>query len=332
MNRRLGLLVSLLALGLGAGPVGAEGPAKIKFKLGSIAPSDSPWDEALTDFKRKLDASNGGTLQMQLYLGGKLGSETDLVKQVKFGSTECIGVSNGALATLVPSLEVFELPFLWDNEKEVYAALKLLTPYFQARFKEKGLHLVGWSENGWRNFMTAGKPIETVADLSGAKMRSQENAMYVAFWNALGAKPVPLPTSEFDKAMKEGLITGADQSVVITAAFGWMNSIKSYTVSRHIYQPAVIVCNQEWYSKLTPEQQKTLDSTMVEIEASVRQKLGKSEREFLEIFRGKGIAVTELSDAARTDFIAKTASVRKKYGKSIPPEVLKLVEKAKAEN
>jgi TRAP-type C4-dicarboxylate transport system substrate-binding protein len=143
---------------------------------------------------------------------------------------------------------------------------------------------------------------------------------------------VPLPAGDFDKAMQGGLIQGADQSVVITAAFGWMNNIKSFTVSRHVYQPAALVCNQAWFAKLPADQQKAVDAVMPEIEMNVRQKLQNSEREFLDIFRSKGIVVNELSAAARAEFIEKTAPVRKKFGKTIPPEVMKIVEKAKSVN
>lgn len=323
-------LFALVFLALAVLPLegAAQDTAKAKFKLGTVAPADSPWHEALLEFKNQV-AKRGG-MQVQLYMGGTLGSEAEMVEQVKFGSTECIGVSTGAFTSTIPSLEVFEIPFIWDTPQQTAAAQRLLLPYFNARFEEKGIHLVGWSENGWRNFMTNGKPIEKAADLQGMKMRSQESPLHIKFWQALGAKPVPLPTGDFAKSMASGLIQGGENSVVLTAAFGWMDAIKSFTVSRHIYQPAVVVCNKAWFDKLPEKERSSIDKEMAPIEKNVRDRLVTAEHEFLAIFKERGINVVELTPEARADFVKKTAALRASLTSKLPAEVLKLVDKAKA--
>ena len=304
-------------------PAAAE---PLKFKVATIAPADSPWDDALKEFKTKVNKQTNGQLVPLLYMGGRLGSEAEMVKQVQFGSTECVGASTGSFASLVPGLDVFELPFLWDSPEQAAEALAKLEPYFNAEFEKKGMHLVGWSENGWRNFMTEGKPIATIDDLKGLKIRSQENPMHMAFWQSLGAKPVPLPTTEFEKAMKSGLVQGGDNSVVLTAAFGWTNAIKSFTLSRHIYQPAVVVCNKAWVEKLPIDERKIIDGEMEHLQREVAEKLAASEREFLEMFKTQGIVVETLTPEARKAFTAATAGVRQKFAEKIPPQVVKIVE------
>lgn len=322
-------LAALIGFGFAAAStnVSAEGP--VKFKLATMAPEDSPWHEALKTFQQHLAKRSGGALAVQLYMGGRLGSEAETVKQVLFGSTECAGVSTGSFTGVVDGLDVFELPFLWDTPEQAEEALKRLEPYFNKQFEAKGLHLVGWSENGWRNFMTAGKPIESVDDLKGLKVRSQENPMHLAFWKSLGASPMPIPTQDFEKAMRAGMVQGGDNSVVLTAAFGWNNAIKGFTVSRHMYQPAVVVCNKAWFDKLPESERASIDGEMNEIEKVVRAKLAQSEQEFLAFFKQQGIDVKTLSPEARAAFAAKTAGVRKQFAAKIPAEVLKVIEAVK---
>jgi TRAP-type C4-dicarboxylate transport system substrate-binding protein len=315
------------ALVCAAIPAAATDP--IKFKIATIAPADSPWDDALKGFKSALEKRSGGTMVAQLYMGGRLGSEAEMVKQVQFGSTECVGASTGSFAPLVPGLDAFELPFLWDSPEQAAEALAKLRPYFNEQFEKKGMHLVGWSENGWRDFMTEGKPILAVEDLKGLKIRSQESPMHMAFWQALGAKPVPLPTTDFEKAMKSGLVQGGDNSVVLTAAFGWNNAIKSFTQSRHIYQPAVVVCNKAWFDKLPAAERGNIDEFMSHIEDEVRGKLNAAEKEFLELFKSQGIEVQALSPEARKAFTEATASVRQKFAKNIPAPVVKVFEQVR---
>lgn len=309
---------------------GAEAAADpIKFKLATIAPEDSPWHDALKTFQQRLAKRSGGNVSVQLYMGGRLGSEAEMVKQVQFGSTECVGVSTGSFTGVVPGLDVFELPFLWESPEQAAEALRKLQPYFDKQFEAKGMHLVGWSENGWRNFMTADKPIETVDDLKGLKVRSQENPMHLAFWKALGASPVPIPTQDFEKAMKAGIVQGGDNSVVLTAAFGWTSVIKSFTLSHHMYQPAVVVCNKAWFDKLPASDRESIDTEMLEIQKTVSAKLAQSEQEFLVFFKQQGIVVKTLSPEARAEFTKKTAEVRKSFAAKIPPDVLKVVDPAK---
>lgn len=310
-------------------PAHAAAAEPIKFKIATIAPADSPWDDALKQFKEALTKRTGGALTAQLYMGGRLGSEAEMVKQVQFGSTECVGASTGSFSALVPGLDVFELPFLWDSPEQAVESLEKLRPYFGEQFEKRGLHLVGWSENGWRDFMTDGKPIKSVADLKGLKIRSQENPMHIAFWKALGAQPKPLPTTEFEKAMKSKLVQAGDNSVVLTAAFGWNNAIKSFTVSRHMYQPAVVVCNKAWFDKLPASERQHIGEGMAKIESEVRTNLNASEKEFLELFKSQGIAVEALSPEDRKAFAEATAGVRQKFAKGIPSQVIKVIEQVR---
>lgn len=326
---RLRLMTLAAALGVGAGLGTAAAEPATKFKLATIAPEDSPWHDALKTFQQKLAKRTGGSITVQLFMGGRLGSEAEMVRQVQFGSTECVGASTGSFTAAVPGLDVFELPFLWDSPDQASEALRKLQPYFDKQFDAKGLHLVGWSENGWRNFMTADKPIESVDDLKGLKVRSQENPMHLAFWKALGASPVPIPTQDFEKSIKAGIVQGGDNSVVLTAAFGWNSVVKSFTVSRHIYQPAVVVCNKAWFEKLPPSERAIIDSEMLDIQKTVSAKLAQSEQEFLTLFKEQGIIVKTLSPEARAEFAKKTAEVRKTFSAKIPPEVMKVVAAAK---
>lgn len=327
MHLRLIALAAALGVGAGAGTAAAE-PAT-KFKLATIAPEDSPWHDALKTFQQRLSKRSGGSISVQLFMGGRLGSEPEMVKQVQFGSTECVGASTGSFTGVVPGLDVFELPFLWDSPDQAAEALRKLQPYFDKQFDAKGMHLVGWSENGWRNFMTGDKPVESVEDLKGLKVRSQENPMHLAFWKALGASPVPIPTQDFEKSMKAGIVQGGDNSVVLTAAFGWSNFIKTFTVSRHMYQPAVVVCNKAWFEKLPAAEREAIDAEMLEIQKTVAAKLAQSEQEFLAFFKEQGITVKTLTPEARAAFAAKTADVRKSFSAKIPPEVMKAVDAAK---
>ena len=100
--------------------------------------------------------------------------------------------------------------------------------------------LAFWSENGFRHFGTKDKPIKSPADLRGKKMRSQESFVHLEMWKAFGASAVPIATTEVLTALQTGTVDGFDQATLYAIAASWYKSIKFFTVSNHIYQPAII--------------------------------------------------------------------------------------------
>lgn len=311
---------------------GAEAAPK-RVKLGTMAPEGSPWMDSLNAMSKALEAKTGGEFKWQIFPGGQLGDEIQMSESAQFGSIECAGVSTGALANLLPSMNVFEIPFFWESREQAYYVIdNQFRDFFAKEVDKVGLVLLGWSENGWRHFFTkTDKVVRTPEDFKGLRMRSQESPVHIAFWKTLGVNPMPLATTEIYQALERGIIDGGDNTLVLIAATGWIEVLKNITLTSHIYQPAVLVCNKGWWAKVPDSHKQAFYGAMREAEKDMRERLAKSDLELRETFRSMGKQVVEPSVAELASFRQRAAAVIKDPAirKLIGEEALRIADEGK---
>lgn len=305
--------------------------AEFTMILGTVAPADSPWSALLTKFKKNVEEKSGGKLKVKLKLGGMLGDENEMVTKCQRGQIQAVGASTGALASQVPELHLVELPYLFRTFDEADHVIdNVLTPAYEGHFKKRGLILGFWSENGYRHFGTRDKVIKTLADLQGKKMRSQESPVHLAMYKAFGASAMPIPTTEVPQALATGNVDGFDQSALYALATSWTKSIKFFTVSEHIYQPAAIVYNGEWFEKLPPDLKKLVVDEGRALQVKGRKAVREIFPELLEIMKKDGIEVYTMTPAERAPFEAASKEVWAKFRKDQGKEASKLLDDALA--
>ncbi|MCX7605756.1 MAG: TRAP transporter substrate-binding protein DctP [Bacteroidia bacterium] len=260
--------------------------AQVKLRVGSSIPYDSPWEEALDSYIKAVNQMAGpGKLSFRKFLSGQLGGEVEMVRSLRMGTLDVGVLSIGGLAEglSMPELLVLEMPFLFESDEEVDYVMDALFDEFYRRLSDKGVVLVLWGVNGWRNFGCATKPILSPSDLKGLKMRAQETPLYIEMYKILGATPVPMPTPDVLMALKNRMVEGFDQSLVFSVSTGWMGQIKHYTLTRHVFQPGAIVISKKVFDGLPPDLQKALlvREKRIEIQATGRKLVRDEEQSIL---------------------------------------------------
>lgn len=300
--------------------------------LATVAPADSPWSSLLTMFKEAVEKKSSGRIKVKLMLGGVLGDENEAVTKCSRGQIQAVGTSTGALASKIAELNVLELPFLFRTPEEADAVIdRVLTTPFEKIFKDRGLILGFWNENGYRHFATRDRAVLAPADLKGKKMRVQENPVHIAMYKAFGAAAVPLPTTEVPQALATGNVDGFDQALLYAIAAGWHKSIKHVTYSEHIYQPAVIAYNGKWFGKLAPDLQKMLIEEGRALQPKGRKAVRAIQKDLDEILEYEKIAIHRLSADQRKAFEAAAEPVYQEFRKSFGPKAAALLDQVQAE-
>lgn len=235
--------------------------AEFTLKIATVAPNQTPWTALLKRYRKAVKKATNGRVKVKVYAGGVKGDEQSIVRQTFKGKLQGAAVSTGAMATIVKELELLELPFLFDDFKEVDNILHgPALPIVEEILEAKGFKLLIMSENGFRSWGTKGTFIKTPADLKARKMRSQESAVHLNMYRALGASPVAIAVSEVQSSLKTGVVDGFDNTLLFTQAVGWQQSVDHWTESRHIYQPGIVAINKEWLESLPADlQQAVLD-------------------------------------------------------------------------
>lgn len=300
-----------------------------KIRIGSVIPPDSPWEEGINDYIKTVESKAGGQITFKKYLGGQLGGEVEMIKSIAMGSLEAGAFSTAAIAEAlgIPELETLELPFLFESDQEADYVMDNLFEIIAKYFEDKGVVLIMWGTNGWRSFGTKNKPITSPNDLKGLKMRSQESDVYINFYKTMGATAVPMATPDVLMALKTGMVDGYDQTPIFSLSTGWINTVKYYTVSKHIYQPGAVIISKKFFDKL-PENLK--DAVLIKADRTTLQTKSRNavrteDAAVLSSFPDLGVTITNLTKTQREEFKKASEPVYKALEKKIGSHIIKLV-------
>jgi tripartite ATP-independent transporter DctP family solute receptor len=300
--------------------------------VATVAPADSPWSALLVSFKENAEKKSAGKLKVKLMLGGALGDENEAVTKCSRGQIQAVAASTGALGSKIPELNVVELPFLFRTAEEADQVIdRVLTSEFDKIFRQRGLVLGFWSENGYRNFATSDKPVRSPTDLKGKKMRSQESQVHMQMYKAFGAAAVPIPTTEVPQALATKNVDGFDQALLYMIAAGWQQSIKFVTLSEHIYQPAAIAFNQKWFDSLPADLKKIIIEEGRAVQDKGRKAVRKIQPDLKEILKSEKITVVDLTTAEKRVFEEQSKPVYENFKKSFGPTAARILEAIQAE-
>jgi len=335
INRRTAIkltaaLFAALMLPLFTAPAHAQADPEFVITFQTVAPERTPWARQLTRLKEDWEAKSKGRIKVKLFLGR--GNEIALVRKCKSGELTAIGVSTAAMAEEIPAMGVFELPYIFKSVEQADKVIDnhLFKPTSELLAKN-GFQIFIYSENGYRNFATKGKEIHTVKDLAALKMRSQENWIHEETYRALGGNPVRISAGEVLTSLSTGQVQGFDNTPLFAFATSWFSQIDTWTVSDHIYQPAVVVFNKKWFDGLPKDIQDILMANQAEETRLGREAIRLLTPKLLEALKGKKINVVQMTQAEKDEFAKLTKPVHAMFRKNVKggAALLDLIEKNK---
>jgi tripartite ATP-independent transporter DctP family solute receptor len=190
-----------------AGPVVA---ADIVLKAGHSQNAGEPMDRALHMMREHVEAATGGKVTIEIFPSMQLGGEVEMIKQVLTGSLDITSPSNAPLTNFVPALKIFDMPFLFRDEAHMIKVLR--GPVLQDIAEivaTSGIRLLGVFNVGVRHIMS-NKPVRTMDDLKGLKIRTMQSKYHMAAFNAFGANATPISYAELYSSLQTGVVDGAE--------------------------------------------------------------------------------------------------------------------------
>jgi len=298
------------AVVLGVDQPEADAQQTFEMKCATVAPADTPWENQLRELGDYIESESGGRIDVRMFMGGSLGGEKALVRRTAQGSIQCFGGSTAALGSLVPELNVIESPFLFDNVRQADRkldgpALPIVEQSVEARGFEFGL----WAENGFRSWFTKDSPVLTPDDMQGRRMRSQEALVHLETYRAVGASPVPIDVTNVLTSLQTGVVEGFDNTPIFAFAASWYQAADHLTLSRHSYQPGIVVWSKSWYDSLPSDLQQILDDIPAEHTTNGRRMVRQMDPILIRNLERRDIEVHELTDAQRAAFEQATSDV-----------------------
>ena len=266
-----------------------------EFRSADIHNSDDyPTVAAVKYMSQLLEQKSGGKHKIKVFNKGALGNEKETIDQVKIGALEMSRVNispmNGVCQkTLVPTM-----PFLFSSIEHMRKSLD--GPVGEEILKsceDQGFIGLAFYDSGARS-LYAKKPIKTVADVKGMKVRVQQSDLWVALVSAMGGNATPMPFGEVYTGLKTGLIDAAENNIPSYDSVKHFESAKYYSRTEHSMAPEMLLMSKIVWDKLPKAEQDMVRAAAKESVAFQRKKWDEQEAKSLAVVKAGGAEITEV--------------------------------------
>ena len=292
ITRRLCAAAVLASALWGAGPAAAE----IRAKLGHAMPDTHPQAAAMNKFTELVSSNTNGNVKVQAFHSAMLGSDEKMLQAVQAGTQEFYIGTLAPLSARVKEVQVWDLPFLFQNEREVYAVLD--GPSSRQIFEKLGPSgLVGltWTGMGFRNLSNSRRSVTKAEDVNGLKLRVMANPVALDTWKTIGANAVPMAFSEVFTALEVKALDGQENPLLHMWANRMQEVQKYISVTNHVYTPVALVVSKRFWDRLSDSDKAGIQKAAVEAGLLQRQLLDEGDRDVVAKFQAAGVTVNTVS-------------------------------------
>ena len=298
------------------------------FRSTDIHPDGYPTVDAVKYMSTVLAKLTNGKYSIKVFNNGALGAEKDTIEQTKIGAVAMTRVNIAPMNNICPTTVVPTMPFLFHSKAHMRAVLD--GPIGEEILKSceaQGFIGLAFYDSGARSMYTVKKPIRTLADAKGLKVRVQQSDLWVALLEAMGANATPMPFGEVYTALKTGLVDAAENNYPSYESSRHFEVAKFYSKTEHSMAPEMLLFSKKVWDTLAPEDQKAIRQAAKESVPYMRKLWDEKELASRKVVEAGGAKVTEVDKKAFQD------AMKPVYDKFITdPKLKDMVSKIQATN
>lgn len=268
----------------------------IVLKASHNANADEPYQIGLERMGEVLMEKTGGQATIKAYPNAQLGDGLDSVQGVQLGTIDIAVIANGVLANSIPDMSLFSLPFLFDSTEQMRAALTdpAVLEYVNELATARGFRVLGLFTAGTRHIMTTDKPLNSMADLKGLKIRTQQNPAQVDAFRAFGANPTPIAYAELYGSLETGVVDGAEAANTNYRSKNFYEVAPNWAQIGWLQLVSPVVMGEHRFQSLPEDVRKALLETVQEAVPYQHEAYAESDQKAFEFLKEKGITITQL--------------------------------------
>jgi TRAP-type C4-dicarboxylate transport system substrate-binding protein len=239
------------------------------FRVADTQPEDYPTVQALMFVDQLVNERTGGRHRIRVFHSRQLGEEKETIEQTRVGAIDLNRTNVAPLGSFVPEANVLVLPFLFRSMDHLYNVL----------------------DSGARSIYNSVRPVRSLADLKGLRIRVQQSDLMIATIKALGAEAVAMPYGQVLTGLTTRLIDGAENNWPSYVTTNHFTAARHYTVTEHNMSPEVLVMSRKAWDSLSAEDQKIFRAAAQESGTFMRQQWKAWEERAREQARKAGVMV-----------------------------------------
>lgn len=287
---------AILSAALAAFAIGAQAT---EFRSADVHNADDyPTVAAVRYMSEQLKQASGGKHTIKVFNKGALGTEKETIDQVKIGALDFTRVNISPMNAICQKTQVPTMPFLFRSVDHMRKVLD--GPVGDEILKDCEQHgFVGLAfyDSGARSIY-AKKPLKTVADVKGMKIRVQQSDLWVALVSAMGGNATPMPYGEVYTALKTGIIDAAENNIPSFDTAKHHEAVKFYSKTEHSMAPEVLVMSKVVWDKLPAAEQAMIRKAAKDSVAVQRKLWDEQEAKSLAVVKAAGAQVVDVDKAS----------------------------------
>ena len=251
LSRTMTLVVALFWMAASTGVFARE------FRAADTQNEDYPTVQALHYLGSMVAERSGGRHEIKVFHSRQLGEEKETLEQTRVGAIDLNRTNVALIGTMVPAMNVLAMPFLFRSIEHLQKVLDgPIGNEILGSFEPYGFVGLAFYDSGARSIYNSVRPIGTMADLNGLRLRVQQSEQMSEMVRALGAVPVELPYGQVLTGLSTQLIDGAENNWPSFVTTDHYKFAGYYTLTEHTMSPEVLVMSQKAWSGLSPDDQK----------------------------------------------------------------------------
>jgi tripartite ATP-independent transporter DctP family solute receptor len=277
----------------------AAGAQATEFRSADIHPDDYPTVLAVRHMGETLSKATGGKHSVKVFSKSALGNEKDTIEQTKLGAIAMTRVNVAPMNNICPATMVPTMPFLFRSTEHMRKVLDgPVGDEILKSCEDQGFVGLAFYDSGARSIYSVKKPVKTLADTKGMKIRVQQSDLWVALMEAMGANATPMPFGEVYTALKTGLVDAAENNYPSYESTRHFEVAKFYNKTEHSMAPEILLFSKKTWDTLTPDDQKAIRAAAKESVGYMRKLWDEREAKSLATVKAGGAQIVEVDTAS----------------------------------
>lgn len=314
--------------------IAAAAPAlaqDVTMNLGFGAPEDSLYGQFAKLFKEKVEDYTAGEVEVKIRCCNQISTEDDAFKAMQLGTVDGFFITTNNVSPHWPLMDVTVLPYIFQSPEHLDRVLDgpVGDDIKQRLQAETSVHLLNFGPTLYRDFFNAVRPVETMADMKGLKIRVPNNEVMLATFEAFGANPVPLAWSETPTALQTRTVDGADSGTSFVKDMKFYEFQSNLAILEHFVVTSPLFASDAFIKRLTDAQREQVVRAANETGLEIRAQAMAETEEVRDWLAGEGGMTVTRPDKA--EFIAAAQNVQNEFAETRGPDFVEIVGRIQAE-
>jgi TRAP-type transport system periplasmic protein len=320
------LLVGIAGIGIAPVPVHA---GEITLKIATSQPPKGGYLGGMEKvFADELERLTKGQVKSRIFHSGSLSSnEAELAQMAQSGAVDASIAASTYILGWAPSMKVFDLPYLFEGVGHFKRVVQgPVGERLAKQVEDDGVVLISYILPGIRSIFNTKRPVNTLDDAKGMKIRSMQSPVYVEMFKSFGMLPTPMPSSELYTSLQTGVVDAGENDPASVVSWGWVDVIKYYSLDEHSLTACILLMNKKRFDSFPTDVQKAIREAGKKAENYQLDYIEKAAAENLEKIKAKGVKVNVIAD--KKPFQDAVKHVIAQYEKEIGPDLIQMVRDA----